>query len=176
MVNVLSSGVWTGVDVDESQFSGLQTKRLAWGEVADEVKSAYVFEGASTQVALDGTPSVIGTFKHYNHVIPMPPNPMFTAQLSITVAFGNKDRRTVGPLKFQHNETPNVGVAQEDTVELEAVAFKQVVQVEGRWYDMHVDGFLQFGEITRHFVSVEDAAEPNTAELRASFVPYQGPA
>ncbi|QXE35017.1 choice-of-anchor K domain-containing protein [Streptomyces sp. GMY02] len=176
MVNVLSSGVWTGVDVDASQFSGLQTKRLAWGEVADDVKSAYVFEGASTQVALDGTPSVIGYFKHYNHVIPMPPNPMFTAQLTITVAFGNKDRRTVGPVKFQHYETPNVGVAQEDTVELEEVKFKQVVQVENRWYDMHVQGFLQFGEISRHFVSVEDSAEPNVAELRACFIPYQGPA
>ncbi|MEV6423641.1 hypothetical protein [Streptomyces sp. NPDC051662] len=46
MVNVLSSGIWTGVNVDASQFSGLQTKRLAWGAV---------FEGCSTQVALDGT-------------------------------------------------------------------------------------------------------------------------
>ncbi|MCX4514737.1 choice-of-anchor K domain-containing protein [Streptomyces sp. NBC_01619] len=162
--------------MDASQFSGLQTKRLAWGDVTDDVKSSYVFEGCSTQVSLDGIPSVIGTFKHYNHVIPMPPNPMFTAELTVTVAFGNKDRRTVGPMKFQHHETPNVGASQEDTVELEEVKFEQVVEVDGRRYDMHVQGFLQFGQITRHFVSVEDAKDPNTAELRASFTPYQGPA
>jgi hypothetical protein len=176
MVNVLSRGVWTGVDVDTAQFSGLRTKRLAWGDVADEVRSAYVFEGGSTQVALDGTPSVIGSFQHFNHAIPMPPHPSFTAELTITVAFGEKDRRTVGPLRFRHRETPNVGVAQEDTVELEEVRFEQVVEVDGRWYDMHVQGFLQFGEITRHFVSAEDAASPNTAELRAAFTPYQGQA
>ncbi|MGW7518883.1 choice-of-anchor K domain-containing protein [Streptomyces sp. NPDC054796] len=174
MVNVRTSGAWTGVDVEATQFSGFKTKRLAWGDVADDVKSAYVFEGASTQVALDGTPSVIGYFKHYNHAIPMPPHPTFTAELSITVAFGDKDRRTVGPVKFQHNETPNVGPSPEDTVELDEVKFDQVVQVDGKWYDMHVQGFLQFGEISRHFVSVEDSKEPNTAELRASFAPYKG--
>ncbi|GAB2791227.1 choice-of-anchor K domain-containing protein [Streptomyces daliensis] len=174
MVNVLTKGVWTGVDVDASQFSGLQTNRLAWGAVDDAVKSAYVFEGSSTQVALDGTPSMIGSFKHYNHVIPMPPHPVFTAELTITVAFGDKDRRTVGPLKFQHNETPNVGPAPEDTVELEPVKFDRVVQVDGNWYDMHIEGFLQYGEISKHFTSQEDAEKPNTAELRASFTPYKG--
>ncbi|WP_030355921.1 hypothetical protein [Streptomyces scopuliridis] len=86
MVNVLSSGIWTGANVDASQFSGLQTKRLAWGAVADDVKSAYVVKGCSTQVAVDGVPSVIGSFKHYNRVIPMPPYPMFTAELTVTVA------------------------------------------------------------------------------------------
>ncbi|GHH88901.1 hypothetical protein GCM10018793_70280 [Streptomyces sulfonofaciens] len=176
MVNVLSSGAWTGVDVDAAQFSGLQTDRLAWGAVADDVKSAYVFEGCSTQVPLDGTPSVIGHFEHRNHVIPMPADPKFTADLTVTVAFGTNDKRTLGPLRFRHHETPNQSASPKDTVELEPVSFEQVVEVEGRWYDLLVQGFLQFGQITTHFISRENDDQPNIAELRVSFTPYQGEA
>jgi hypothetical protein len=172
MVNVLSSGIWTGVSVDEAQFSGLQTDRLRWGDVEDSVKSAYVFKGWSTQVPLDGTRCRVGQFEHHNHVIPMPPHERFTADLTITVAFGDNDRRTIGPVQFQHHETPNQSSTPEDEVLLKEVSFPQVVQVEGHWYDMLVQGFLQYGQIAPKFVSPEGTV--NSADLVVSFTPYRG--
>lgn len=177
MVSVLSRGAWTGVSVDTAQFSGLHTERLAWGDVEDSVKSAYVFLGYSgVQVPLDGSKVPIGEFQHHNHAIPMPPNPIFTAELSIRVNFGGpNDTRTLGPVRFRHHETPNLSEMPEDRVELEQVDFDKVVEVEGRWYDMRVEGFKRWGEDAPVFISVEDA-EPNTAELLVSFSLYTGPA
>lgn len=137
MVNVLSSRVWTGVNVDASQFSGLQTSRLAWGDVEDSTKSAYAFRGyPGVQVPLDGSKVPIG--------------------------------------EFQHHETPNLSDMPQDRVELEQLDFDKVVEVEGRWYDMRVQGFLQYGQIAPVFISPEGSI--NIADLVVSFTPYTGPA
>lgn len=176
MVNVLSRGVWTGVNVDAAQFSGLQTDRLAWGDVEDGKKSAYVFKGYSgVQVPLDGSKVAIGQFEHHNHAIPMPPNPIFTAELSIRVTFGPRpeDKRILGPVRFKHYETPNLPEMSEDKVRLEKVDFDKVVEFQDHWYDMRVQGFLQYGEIVPVFISPEGTV--NIADLVVSFTPYTGP-
>lgn len=87
---------------------------------------------------------------------------------------GPNDTRTIGPVKFKHHETPNLSEMPEDRGEVKPVDFDKVVEVEGRWYDMRVQGFLQYGQIAPVFISPEGSI--NIADLVVSFTPYTGPA
>ncbi|XVS61715.1 choice-of-anchor K domain-containing protein [Actinosynnema sp. CA-299493] len=142
MAKVLTSGAWTRVDPDEvSHFSGLGTGEVSWGTPVGGGKSGYSFEGHVTQLKLDGSDFLLGTFTHHNQVITMGIT-QFSLYLSVILNFDDGNIQHPLPLlAFHHDETSNAGPHPNDLVGLPTVADHDLLYVENVEYRMSISGF-----------------------------------
>ncbi|WP_049573563.1 lamin tail domain-containing protein [Streptomyces sp. SBT349] len=164
MSTASTSGTWPSVSVNSPTYTGLGTDHVKWGNEA--TKSGYVFRGGTVDVQLDGTEFTLGTFTHENFPVTGLPQQQFDVDLTVRVAFEDGTTSDFS-FRFHHNETPNVGPAPEDLVDLPEFVSPETVTVDGDEYQVLISGFKQGGQIVRQFVSPENSA--NSAEIVALF-------
>jgi hypothetical protein len=144
---------------------GLGTSNVRWGVPAGGGQSGYRFAGLSVEVLLDGTEFTLGTFTHDNFpVYGFQPN-QFDVDLRVHVEFDGGVLARDFSFRFHHNETPNVGPAPEDLVDLPTLQSPETVEIDGEEYALVIAGFKQGGQIVTRFVSGENAA--NSADIVA---------
>lgn len=115
---------------------------------------------------LDGTEFILGTFTHENYPITGMPQNEFDVDLAVRVVFEDGTEADFS-FRFHHNETPNVGPAPEDLVDLPTFVSPETVTIDGEEYAVLISGFKQGGQVVRRFVSPENGA--NSADIVAIF-------
>jgi hypothetical protein len=145
---------------------GLGTSNVRWGVPAGGAgQSGYRFAGSTVEVLTDGTEFVLGTFTHDNFpVYGFQPN-QFDVDLRVNVVFNNGALVRDFSFRFHHNETPNVGPAPQDLVDLPTLQSPETVEIDGEEYALVIAGFKQGGQIVTRFVSEENGA--NSADIVA---------
>jgi hypothetical protein len=144
---------------------GLGTTNVKWGVPAGGGQSGYRFTGSSVEALLDGTEFTLGTFTHDNFpVYGFQPN-QFDVDLRVHVEFDKGALARDFSFRFHHNETPNVGPAPEDLVDLPTLQSPETVEIDGEEYALVIAGFRQGGQVVTRFVSGENAA--NSADIVA---------
>jgi hypothetical protein len=145
---------------------GLGTSNVRWGVPAGGAgQSGYRFAGSTTDVLTDGTEFVLGTFTHDNFpVYGFQPN-QFDVDLRVHVEFNGGALVRDFSFRFHHNETPNVGPAPQDLVDLPTLQSPETVEIDGEEYALVIAGFKQGGQIVTRFVSEENGA--NSADIVA---------
>jgi hypothetical protein len=142
------SGVWQD-PVGGMAVAGVGTSTITWGDgVAPD--SGYNFAAALDIVgAAVGVPLLLGTFTHFNEVIPIP-------NLSgVDLAFQfdtNGVPAVVGALfPFAHNETPNTGAGSpidDDLVTITTPIVNLPITVGGDVFFFNLLGFSKDGGVT----------------------------
>jgi hypothetical protein len=169
MTTAITSGLWTGINASPPGLTGLSSQHVRWGVPAGGAgQSGYVFTGRSVEVPLDGTTFVLGTFTHQNYPIYGYQPGQFDVSLKVHVTFGGGVLSRDFSFTFHHNETPNVGPAPEDLVDLPTLQSPETVEIDGEEYALVIQGFLQGGNLVTRFVSPENGS--NSADIVAKLV------
>lgn len=111
---------------------------------------------------LDGTEFTLGTFTHENYPITGMPQNEFDVDLAVRVVFEDGTEADFS-FRFHHNETPNVGPAPEDLVDLPTFVSPETVTIDGEEYAVLISGFKQGGQVVRRFVSPENGPTAPTS-------------
>src|SRR4051794_26411696 len=165
MATAVTSGVWPSISASLPGTNGLGTANVKWGVPAGGGQSGYRFTGQTTEVLTDGTEFVLGTFTHDNFpVYGFQPN-QFDVDLRVNVVFNDGALIRDFSFRFHHNETPNVGPAPQDLVDLPTLQSPETVELDGEEYALVIAGFKQGGQIVTRFVSEENGA--NSADIVA---------
>jgi hypothetical protein len=166
MATAVTSGVWPSMTASPPGLGGLGTANVRWGVPAGGGgQSGYRFAGSSVEVLLDGTEFVLGTFTHDNFpVYGFQPN-QFDVDLRVHVDFNGGALARDFSFRFHHNETPNVGPAPQDLVDLPTLQSPETVEIDGEEYALVIAGFKQGGQIVTRFVSQENGS--NSADIIA---------
>jgi hypothetical protein len=165
MATAVTSGVWPSISASLPGLNGLGTSNVKWGVPAGGGQSGYRFAGSTVEVLTDGTEFVLGTFTHDNFpVYGFQPN-QFDVDLRVNVVFNNGALIRDFSFRFHHNETPNVGPAPQDLVDLPTLQSPETVELDGEEYALVIAGFKQGGQIVTRFVSEENGA--NSADIVA---------
>jgi hypothetical protein len=165
MATAVTSGVWPNITASLPGLNGLGTSNVKWGVPAGGGQSGYRFAGATVEVLTDGTEFVLGTFTHDNFpVYGFTPNE-FDVDLRVNVVFNDGALIRDFSFRFHHNETPNVGPAPQDLVDLPTLQSPETVEIDGEEYALVIAGFKQGGQIVTRFVSEENGA--NSADIVA---------
>jgi hypothetical protein len=172
---IVTSGTWPAVhEADGNDVRDLGTDYVKWGNY-DDALSGYEFQGGTTEVKLDGSEFVLGTFTHHNKGITGGlPTHQFKVDLAVDIAFEDQIQETF-PFTFGHFETgPGEGPngSEDDVVNLEMFVSKNTVRIDGNRYKVILSGFKQNGHITRRFVSPEGST--NSADVVAMFIKVGG--
>ena len=169
MTTAITSGLWTGINASPPGLAGLSSHHVRWGVPAGGAgQSGYVFTGRSVEVPLDGTTFVLGTFTHQNYPIYGYDPKQFDVSLKVHVTFGGGVLSRDFSFTFHHNETPNVGPAPQDLVDLPTLQSPETVEIDGEEYALVIQGFLQGGNLVTRFVSEENGS--NSADIVAKLV------
>jgi len=184
-----SGGTWTDVDPDgPTDFSGLNTNQISWGDPADTMQSSYVFEGVEDEpINLPGTPGGMitfdmGTFTHNN--FPIFGTSITGATLSIPLDLVNGDLvDTDLTFEFAHNETPNnaspcdAGGSQPcpDEVSISGSTPDQFFEADGMTFQFEIFGFEVDGVTNPTFLTDEGQANVATLRGKITKVPPQVP-
>lgn len=169
MTTAITSGIWTGINASPPGLSGVSSQHIRWGVPAGGAgQSGYIFTGRSVEVPLDGTTFVLGTFTHQNFPIYGYQPGQFDVSLRVHVTFGGGVLARDFSFTFHHNETPNVGPAPEDLVDLPTLQSPETVEIDGEEYALVIQGFLQAGALVTRFVSRENGS--NSADIVARLV------
>ena len=173
MVTARTSGIWTDVkskgNPSVGKLTGVGTNFISWGVIANRAnkQSAYRFEGVpAVEVPLDGTEFLLGTFTHFNFTITNQYS-IREVTLPLTLEIEGGIRKTYN-FRFKHTETPNIGGAVNDIVEISAIPPKEIITIGGKQYELSVTGFLQNGKRVTRF-STQEARE-NSAQLFGKLV------
>lgn len=172
MTKVSTNGTWTKVtQIDISQFSGLGTGEIRWGDVASyDRKSGYSFKGQDIELKLDGTDFPLGTFTHHNNVIPLSADLQFSAYLTVILTFDDDNlQHPVPELEFLHDEILNDAPSPNDVVELPKFKDYDLLFVGNVEYRMTITGFLWNKQKVTRFNSKEK--ESTSAEIIARMEP-----
>ncbi|GAA1277987.1 hypothetical protein GCM10009677_35220 [Sphaerisporangium rubeum] len=168
MGTVVTSGIWSRVGLDDvSLFAGIGTEHIRWGDVPDDKRSGYIFEGTVVEAQLDGSDFLLGTFTHQNRVIPMPTSEQFWVYLTVNVAFEDEGIEHDFTVRFRHDETPNEGPHPNDVVKLPKVHENEIVYVDNVEYKVSITGFLRNKRKVTQFDSPEGGS--NSAGIFARF-------
>ena len=154
------SGTWQN-PVGGSNVTGAGTSSITWGDGAAP-DSGYLFEpGLDILGAALGTPLLLGTFTHFNEVIPLP------ALTAVDLDFGfdtnGAPASAGGVFTFAHNETPNntgTSPADDDIVTITAPIVNIPITVGTDVYFFNLLGFSVDGGLT--FQNVFSSAEGGT--------------
>ncbi len=165
MATAVTSGVWPSMTASPPGLNGLGTSNVKWGVPAGGGQSGYRFAGSSVEVLLDGTEFVLGTFTHDNFPIYGFQPGQFAVDLRVHVDLNAGALARDFSFRFHHNETPNVGPAPQDLVDLPTLQSPETVEIDGEEYALVIAGFKQGGQIVTRFVSEENAA--NSADIVA---------
>jgi len=169
MTTAVTSGVWSGINASPPGLAGLNTQHVRWGVPAGGAgQSGYVFTGRTVEVPLDGTTFVLGTFTHQNFPIYGYQPGQFDVSLRVHVTFSGGVLARDFSFTFHHNETPNVGPAPEDLVDLPTLRSPETVEIDGEEYALVIEGFLQGGQLVTRFISRENGS--NSADIVAKLV------
>ncbi|MFF0203229.1 choice-of-anchor K domain-containing protein [Streptomyces sp. NPDC005017] len=166
MTTVVTSGVFPSTAPAISPVAGLGTADVRWGSSGSQ--SGYQFRGTATDVQLDGTEFVVGTFVHRNVPTTVSPS-RFDVHLTISVMFEDGSTTDLG-FSFSHDETPNStgsSPADDDLVDLQTFVHPQSVVIDGKQYRAVLSGFKRGGQIVRRFRSPEGGI--NFAEVVCMF-------
>lgn len=166
MSKAVTTGSWPAISVTPPNLNGLTTDRVTWGVPAGSGQSGYVFRGGEVDVKTDGSEFTLGTFTHENFPITGLTSQEFDVDLTVNVVFEDGTAADFS-FTFHHNETPNVGPAPEDLVDLPTFVSPETVTIDGTEYAVLISGFKQNGVVVRRFVSAENAA--NSADIVAMF-------
>ncbi|XVS61716.1 choice-of-anchor K domain-containing protein [Actinosynnema sp. CA-299493] len=171
MGRVVTNGSWTRVDpIDVIQLTGLGTGEIRWGDVPYERKSGYSFQGEVTDLKLDGSDFLLGTFTHHNRVIPLSADLLFAVDLAVILNFEEGNLQHPLPvLTFHHDETLNEPLNSNDVVEMPKVSDYDVLFVDNVEYKMSITGFLWNGRKVPRFDSEEN--DSNSAGIFARMDP-----
>ncbi|ALG13959.1 choice-of-anchor K domain-containing protein [Kibdelosporangium phytohabitans] len=171
MGRVLTNGTWLRVEPAEvALFSGLGTSDIKWGDVPYDQKSGYSFEGHLTDLKLDGTDFLLGTFTHHNNVIPIGKDWQFALYLTIILNFDDGNLQHPLPqLRFHHDETLNQGPQPEDIVDLPKIDDFDLIYVDNVEYRMSISGFWWNKRKVTQFTSPENSS--NSAGVFATIKP-----
>jgi hypothetical protein len=174
-------GIWTVVNpANTPQLNGVNTKKIQWGQPANDAgypiqgpQSGYLFEGVdSSNIPLDGTDFLLGTFTHFNFVIQPPSITSATLKLTIEIEGGLQKEFT---FVFNHNETPNPGVGGScpqtpgysppcpDIVSIPSLQSTEKITIDGKEYVVTITGFLQNNQKVNQFITIEK--QENSAQL-----------
>ncbi|AOY89639.1 hypothetical protein BKP64_16485 [Marinobacter salinus] len=164
-------GIWNNV-VGGANVSGIGTNEIRWGITSGQ-QSGYRFDGNAPVNNLDiNDIFTVGDITHFNYPIGSGSG-ITQAQLNISVNLdidGNPATNG-GPFTFTflHNETPNTGGGNccNDIVNFQNLVTSDTFVIDGTLYTMELIGFLQNGNPTTSFSTIEGQA--NTAQLRARF-------
>ena len=174
MTQAITSGVWSSINTSPPGLAGLNTEHVRWGVPAGGAgQSGYHFVGRTVEVQLDGTAFVLGTFTHRNFPIYAMQPAQFDVSLRVHVTFEGGVLSRDFSFTFHHNETPNVGPAPEDLVDLPTLRSPETVEINGEEYALVIEGFVQGGTLVTRFVSAENGA--NSADIVAKLVPIVKP-
>ncbi|MET9295969.1 choice-of-anchor K domain-containing protein [Streptomyces sp. NPDC003077] len=142
MLNVVTSGTWTGVsNANLPGLTGVGTDKIKWGDVPYDVKSGYAFAGSATTAPLDGTDFLLGELTHYNYTIPLPDEWQFWVNLEVNVFFEEAGTNKTIPLHFRHEETPNQSAHPHDTVQIPHFKKDDVLYLPEGTYGVEITGF-----------------------------------
>ncbi|MDX6683047.1 MAG: hypothetical protein QOG94_3086 [Solirubrobacteraceae bacterium] len=166
MATAVTSGVWPSMTASPPGLGGLGTSNVRWGVPAGGAgQSGYRFAGSTVEVLTDGTEFVLGTFTHDNFPVYGFQPSQFDVDLRVNVVFNSGALVRDFSFRFHHNETPNVGPAPQDLVDLPTLQSPETVEIDGEEYALVIAGFKQGGQIVTRFVSEENGA--NSADIVA---------
>jgi len=169
MTTAVTSGIWSGINASPPGLAGLNSQHVRWGVPAGGAgQSGYVFTGRTVEVPLDGTTFVLGTFTHQNFPIYGYQPRQFDVSLKVHVTFSGGVLAKDFSFTFHHNETPNVGPAPQDLVDLPTLRSPETVEINGEEYALVIEGFMQGGKLVTRFVSAENGS--NSADIIAKLV------
>jgi hypothetical protein len=173
-------GYWDNV-LGGSNVTGVGSNEIRWGTPVPSSgeKSGYRFDGYTPlplSVNIDEI-FTLGDVTHFNFPIAAGGG-ISQAQLNISVDLAlNGDTPEAGPFTFTflHNETPNQGGNNccNDIVDFQNLFTSDNFEIDGTLYTMELTGFLQNGEATTSFSTIE--GQENVAQLQARFTAARVP-
>jgi hypothetical protein len=159
------SGVWQN-PVNGSSVAGEGTSVISWGDgVAPD--SGYSFAAAADVIgAATGTPILLGSFTHFNEVIPVPN--LTGVELAFQFDTNGAPGLVAAVFPFAHNETPNnagSSPADDDVVSITTPLVNIPIVVGTDLYFFNLLGFSIDGGITFNSAFQSPEGASNTAAL-----------
>lgn len=156
------------------------TKQIYWGgqNQTKSQKSSYRFDKPVPTIfpVAIGQPFILGTFTHFNHVIPIGSG-IQSADLKVKISFnidGTLLKNLPFTFTFNHNETPNIaGKCPAGSLSVcdDIVSFTNnhsqstVITINGQQYTIDITGFMVNGNLVQQFLTQEN--KTNIAQLQA---------